>query len=88
MQRLVIGQPRLLGYPVVIDQAMPSKAAAAKFLAFGDLNRAYVVRRVKDITLVVLNELYAANGQTGFMAWARADGAVQDPNAIVVRTGA
>lgn len=83
-----VDQPRLLGYPVVIDQAMPSKATAAKFLAFGDISEAYVIRRVKDVTLVTLNELYAPNGQTGFMAWARADGAVQNPNAIVVRTGA
>lgn len=83
-----ITSPRLLGYPVVIDQAMPSKATGAKFLAFGDIGEAYVIRRVKDVTLVTLNELYAANGQTGFMAWARADGAVQNVNAIVVRTGA
>jgi HK97 family phage major capsid protein len=82
-----VGEPRLLGYPVVIDQAMPAKATAAKFLAFGNINEAYVIRRVKDVTLVTLNELYAANGQTGFMAWARADGAVQNPNAIVVRAG-
>jgi HK97 family phage major capsid protein len=66
-------RPRLLGYEVVI------------VLAFGDINEAYVIRRVKDVTLVTLNELFAANGQTGFMAWARADGAVQNPNAIVVR---
>lgn len=80
-------RPRLLGYEVVIDQAMPSKATTAKFLAFGDINETYVIRRVKDVTLVTLQELYAANGQTGFMAWARADGAVQNPNAIVVRAG-
>jgi len=83
-----IGQPSLLGYPVVIDQAMPAMAASAKFLAFGDIAEAYVIRRVKDITLVTLNELYAANGQTGFMSWARADGAVQNVNAVVVRTAA
>ena len=81
------GGSTLLGYPVVIDQAMPSKATAAKYLAFGNLSEAYVIRRVKDVTLVVLNELYAANGQTGYMAWARADGAVQNPNAIIVRAG-
>lgn len=82
------GEQTLLGYPVTIDQAMPSRATAAKYLAFGDINEAYVIRRVKDVTLVTLNELYAANGQTGFMAWARADGAVQNVNAVVVRTGA
>ena len=83
-----IGGSSLLGFPVVVDQAMPSKATGAKFLAFGDIREAYVIRRVKDVTLVTLNEMYAPNGQTGFMAWARADGAVQNPNAIVVRTGA
>lgn len=81
------GEPRLLGYPVVIDQAMPSRATGAKFLAFGNIREAYVIRRVKDITLVTLTEAYAVTGQTGFMAWARADGAVQNPNAIVVRAG-
>lgn len=82
------GRSQLLGFPVVIDQAMPSAAASAKFLAFGDISEAYVIRRVKDVTLVTLNELYAANGQTGFMSWARADGAVQNVNAVVVRTAA
>lgn len=82
------GGSTLLGYPVTIDQAMPAMAAGAKFLLFGDVRQAYVIRRVKDITLVVLNELYAANGQIGFMSWARADGAVQDLNAAVVRTAA
>lgn len=76
----------LLGYPVVIDQAMPSIAASGstKFLLFGDLAETYVVRRVKDIQMVVLNELYAANGQVGFMAWARADGTVQNANSSVI----
>lgn len=82
------GRSQLLGFPVVIDQAMPSAAAGAKFLWFGNVREAYVIRRVKDITLVTLNELYAANGQTGFMSWARADGAVQNVNAGVVRTAA
>lgn len=78
----------LLGFPITIDQAMPSKATGAKYIAFGDIRQAYVIRRVKDVTLVVMNEVYAPNGQTGFFAWARADGAVQDVNAVVVRTGA
>ena len=82
------GGQTLLGYPVTVDQAMPSAAASAKFLVFGDIREAYVIRRVKDVTLVVLNELYAATGQTGYMSWARADGAVQNPNAVVVRTAA
>lgn len=76
----------LLGYPVIIDQAMPDLAASgsAKAIAFGDLTESYVIRRVRDIQMVVLNELYANNGQVGFMAWARADGCVQDPNSYAV----
>lgn len=77
----------LLGYPVVIDQAMPDIGDQTKFLAFGNYRDAYVIRRVQDVTLVRLNELYAANGQVGFLAWARGDGAVQDPNAYVVLAG-
>jgi HK97 family phage major capsid protein len=79
---------RLLGYEVVIDQSMPAMASSGKFLAFGDLGMAYVVRRVKDIQLVVLHEKYIESGQVGFMAWARMDSCVQDANAVVVRTAA
>lgn len=80
------GGSMLLGYKVVIDQAMPSIAAsgATKFLAFGRMQDAYVIRRVASFELVVLNELYAANGQVGFLGWERADGCVQDANAYVV----
>lgn len=77
----------LLGYPVVIDQAMPDMGDDTTPIVFGDLREAYVVRRVKDITLVVLNELYAVNGQVGFMAWARFDGAVQNDWAYIVGEG-
>lgn len=80
----------LLGYPVVIDQAFPdfdNDDSTDHFGVFGDLSEAYVLRRVKDITLVVLNELYAANGQVGYMAWARFDGAIQNPNAYITLSG-
>jgi HK97 family phage major capsid protein len=76
----------LLGYPVVIDQAMPTStdASANKSILFGNLKDAYVVREVKAFEMVVLNELYAQNGQVGFMGWARYDGMVQDPNAAII----
>lgn len=81
-----MGGSSLLGYRVIIDQAMPSIAAsgATKFAAFGRMNEAYVIRRTAGFNLVVLNELYAVNGQTGFIGWERADGCVQDANAYVV----
>lgn len=76
----------LLGYPVVIDQAVPSIAASGstKYLAFGDWNAAYILRRVKDLQIVVLHELYAPTGQVGIFGWERADGAVQDSSAYVI----
>jgi HK97 family phage major capsid protein len=76
----------LLGFPVVVDQAMPDIASsgATKCIGFGDWRRAYTIRRVKEIGVVRINELYAAARQTGFFAWARADGTVVDSNAYVI----
>lgn len=76
----------LLGYKLVIDQAMPDIATSGstKWLAFGKMDEAYVIRRVADFHLVVLNELYAANGQVGFLGWERADGCVQDPYSYTI----
>lgn len=77
----------LLGYPVVIDNAMPDLlTGSTKGLVFGDLQQAYVVRTVKDFTLVTANELFAGTGQVGFLGWGRYDGMVQDPNAAVYVT--
>lgn len=78
----------LLGHPVIVDQACPAPAASNKFGFFGNLREAYVIRRVKATTMVTLNELYAVNGQIGYLAWERADGMVQDPNAGVLLTAA
>ena len=86
----ISGKPSrtLLGYPVVIDNSLPAVwGDAAKALIFGNIRDAYLIRRVKGVTMVVLRELYAVNGQVGFMAWARADAIVQDPNAATVMSG-
>lgn len=74
----------LLGYPVVIDQAVAGLGDAAKIMAFGDIREAYVIRRVKDVTLVVDPYTRAANGEVQITAWARADATVQNANAYAV----
>lgn len=76
----------LLGFPIVIDQAMPTSTDASqnKSIVFGNLSDAYIVREVKAFEMITLNELYAQNGQVGFMGWARYDGMVQDPNAAII----
>lgn len=74
----------LLGHRVVIDQAFNSVAANTNRIAvFGDLRQAYVIRRVLDVTVIVDPFTRAANGQTQFHAWARADGTIQQRNAYV-----
>lgn len=77
---------RLLGYPVVIDQAFPTytDGGTNKWGVFGDLKAGYVIRRVKDLTLIVNPYSRANEGQVEYTLWARADGTVQDTNAYRV----
>lgn len=76
----------LLGYPVVIDQAFPTytDGGTNKWGVFGDLNAGYVIRRVKDLTLIVNPYSRANEGQVEYTLWARADGVPQDTNAYRV----
>lgn len=77
----------LLGYPVVVDQAFASVGApdsGNRYAVFGDLAAGYVIRRVKDVTLIVNPYSRANEGQVEYTMWARADGTVQDPRAFVV----
>lgn len=70
---------RLLGYPVVTNQAMASSvAASAKVILFGPLSM-YKLRMVQDIRLKRLDELHALSDQVGFVAFSRWDGALMDP---------
>lgn len=74
----------LMGYPVTIDQAVPSAGDATNIMAFGDIREAYVIRRVKDVTLVVDPYGRAANGEVQITAWARADATIQNANAYAI----
>lgn len=76
----------LLGYPVVIDQAFANytDGTTNKFGAFGNLREGYVVRRVRDIQVIVDPYTRAAYRQVVYTVWARADGIIQDPYAYAV----
>jgi HK97 family phage major capsid protein len=78
-----LGQPdRLFGFPVSINNDMDSAfTTAKKLIAFGYLP-AYTIRDAGQPTFIRLNELYAANGQTGFMVWQRSDGNLLDATAV------
>lgn len=67
----------LLGSPYWINQHMATPAASAKSVIFGDLSK-YVIRNVRNITIVRLSERYAEKFQVGFFAFLRTDGRIID----------
>ncbi len=79
------GNGRLLGYPVVVDQAIADGANNVQFIGFGHYKAAYVVRHVKDVQILV--NPFTQTGYVVFDAWARADGTVQDAAAHVTMEG-
>lgn len=82
-------QRQLLGYPVVIDNSMPSSwGDQAKTLVFGDLREAFVVRRVRNPQIVSDPLQFFLNGQVGFLGASGFGSVVQNPNAATVISGA
>lgn len=81
---LVAGTPdTILGRPVVTSAYMPVAAAGAKTIAFGDFSYYWIADR-QGRSFKRLNELYAANGQVGFLGSQRVDGKLVLPEAIKV----
>ena len=78
-----LGAPSTLnGYPVVVDNGMPTMAANAKSIAFGDLGAGLVVRQVNGGQLMRLTERYADYLQVGFFGFARVDATIDDAAAV------
>lgn len=70
---LLPGEPPTFdGDRYVINQSMPT-AAATKGLLYGDFSK-YLIREVRGVTLMRLDERYADLHQVGFLAFARYDG--------------
>lgn len=89
---LGLNESTVLGYPVTIDQAMPtyvanSHAAGDIAIAFGDIGQGYVVRDVSSVELLVNPYTRMAYRQVEFTAWARMDATQQDTNAYIVGSG-
>ena len=66
--------PSLFGRPVLIGPNMPTPAANAKSLAFGDWKRAFGIRRVRGVGLQRLSEVLSNTGQLAYRATERVDG--------------
>lgn len=76
------GEPnRLLEHPYSINQAMPTAATGTKPIIFGDHNR-YVVRKVRDFSVLTLRERYAERFQVGMVGFKRFDGLLLNSAAV------
>src|SRR5574344_1711957 len=76
------GQPdKLLGYDLYTSPYVPTVAAGAYAIAFGDFNNYWIADRTGR-TVQRLNELYSTNGQVGVVATERVDGKIILPEGI------
>jgi HK97 family phage major capsid protein len=80
MPNMVGGEPdTILGDPYFINQSMAVAAGsgAGKSILYGDLSK-YLIRDVRDVTIQVVDQLYAAYHQVAFFAFARTDAKLLD----------
>ena len=70
------------GYPITIDPA------AGNLVAFGDIRRGYIIRRVRGVQVLVDPYTAQSTRQVAYYAWARMDATIQDANAYSVSTWA
>lgn len=75
----------ILNRPYVTSVYAPTIAAGAKAIAFGDYSYYWIADR-QGRSLKRLNELFAMNGQVGFLASQRVDGKLILPEAIKTLT--
>ena len=77
---------KLFGYPVVVSNSMPgytgTEGSNQPMILFGDMKR-YAVRDISSsMQIARLDELYAANGQVGFVMLQRTDGRYLNASAV------
>jgi HK97 family phage major capsid protein len=74
----------LYGYPYTINQAMPRIGPNAPTVLFGDLSK-FIIRKVREMSVLRLVERYADYGQLGFIAFSRADSQLVDSGTNPIR---
>lgn len=80
------GEPdTILNRPYYTSSFVPDLAAGNKVMAFGDFSYYWIADR-QGRSFKRLNELYAANGQVGFLASQRVDGKLILPEAVKTMT--
>jgi HK97 family phage major capsid protein len=79
---LTAGAPdTLLGAPLYTDPDVPAMGASAKSVLYGDFSW-YWIRDVNQVAIQRLNELFAMNGQVGFLVFHRTDGKLVNTAAV------
>jgi HK97 family phage major capsid protein len=73
----------ILNRPLITSAFMPGIAAGAKTVVFGDFRYYWIADRQGRI-FRRLNELFAVNGQVGFIATQRVDGKLILPEAVQI----
>ncbi|MBX9677420.1 MAG: phage major capsid protein [Gemmataceae bacterium] len=69
------------GFPMFRNQAMATSGANARIAVFGDFSK-YLWRNVAGVQVYRLDQLRIRNGQISFLAFARGDGNLIQPNAV------
>jgi HK97 family phage major capsid protein len=78
----------ILGHAYQINQdmpALPASGTVANFALFGDFSK-YIIRSVKELSVLRLDERYAELGQVAFIGFARYDGQLIDAGTHPVAT--
>jgi HK97 family phage major capsid protein len=84
---LVAGQPDMIhGYPYIVNQSMTTPATSVKSILFGDFSK-YLIRDVREVELLRLNERFAELHQVAFLAFARSDGDLLDAGTDPIKYG-
>lgn len=78
---------RIMGYPVVVNQSFPIIASGADTIAFGDWSK-YIIRKVRQFSMVRLQERFADQLSDGFLGWMRYEGKLNNTAAIKLLTQA
>lgn len=79
---MVVGAPNTInGKPYYLNQDMANPTTGLISAIYGDFSK-YTARRVASVGIKRLDQNYAVNDQTGFVAFVRVDGALMDTTAI------
>lgn len=73
----------ILGKPVIICNEMPDADNSEKPVAFGDLSYYWIIDR-SPASIKALNELFALNGQVGYLGYELLDGKLIRSDAVKI----